>query len=56
MPNTASKIFGDVRIVERVPTWRGHKYILSYLLLDHEPSVDELVAPCWPKRLWKPAI
>jgi hypothetical protein len=44
MPNTASKIFGDVRIVERVPTWRGHKYILSYLLLDHEPSVDELVA------------
>jgi hypothetical protein len=29
MPNTASKIFGDVRIVDRVPTWRGHKHILS---------------------------
>ena len=41
---SAHRIRGDVRIVRRVPTWRGQDYRLSYVLLEQEPTVDELVA------------
>src|SRR5215471_13902133 len=40
----APTIGGDVRIVHRAPTWRGRSYTLSYVLLDKEPTVNELIA------------
>ncbi|HEX7168533.1 MAG TPA: hypothetical protein VF230_16245 [Acidimicrobiales bacterium] len=33
-----------MRMVERPPTWRGQPYVLTYLLLDREPSAGDLVA------------
>ena len=38
------KVIRDIRIVERIPTWRGQNYTISYLLLDQDPSVGELLA------------